>query len=165
VKRTDLNNGVVIVPALEGKTSLELQCNNGVPSCTALTPGDYTMVRLPKNRGMYDCANVEIYPKSGDPETATKVGAYCLTDRSEGFDSHSKHPKNFAVLYRRCLAGAPPPSASFNSTPVASARRRMRSAGSRPRRSDVQGFAIRQAAFRESHRTEPRFPEPRLDLR
>jgi hypothetical protein len=39
VKRTDLNNGVVIVPALEGKTSLELQCNNGVPSCTALTRG------------------------------------------------------------------------------------------------------------------------------
>ena len=81
VKRTDLNNGVVIVTALEGKKSLELQCNNGVPSCIALTPGDYTMVRLPKNRGMYDCANVEIYPKSGDPETATKVGAYCLTDQ------------------------------------------------------------------------------------
>ena len=81
VKRTDMSNGVVIVTALEGKTSLELECNNGLPSCTALTPGDYTMVRLPKNRGMYDCANVEIYPKASDPETATKVGAYCLTDQ------------------------------------------------------------------------------------
>jgi hypothetical protein len=39
VKRTELNNGVVIVTALEGKTSLELQCNNGVPSCTALIRG------------------------------------------------------------------------------------------------------------------------------
>jgi hypothetical protein len=81
VKHTYVNNGVVIVTALEGKTSLELQCNNGVPSCNVLAVGDYTMVRLPKNRGLYDCANVEIYPKSGDPEAATKVGAFCLIDQ------------------------------------------------------------------------------------
>lgn len=39
------------------------------------------MVQLPKNRGMYDCQNVEMY--RGDPEkpeAAEKVGAYCLVE-------------------------------------------------------------------------------------
>jgi hypothetical protein len=37
------------------------------------------MVRLPKNRGLYDCANVELYRAINGSETEEKVGEYCLT--------------------------------------------------------------------------------------
>src|ERR1700758_2688776 len=67
VKRSDVFNGVVIVTGLEGKTPLELQCNQGVSSCNVLQPGNYFMLRLPKNRGLYDCANAHVYRNSADP--------------------------------------------------------------------------------------------------
>jgi hypothetical protein len=38
------------------------------------------MVRLPKNWGMYDCANVDLYRKSGDLEAGDKLGEYCLIE-------------------------------------------------------------------------------------
>lgn len=81
VRSSVVNNGVVIVTVQSEKTSLELQCNKDVVSCKVLQPGDYTMVRLPKNHGTYDCANAEIYPKGGDPTTSQKIGDYCLIEQ------------------------------------------------------------------------------------
>ena len=81
VKQSELINGIVIVTALEGRTSLELQCNEGMGGCKALEPGTYIVVRLPKNRGLYDCANAEVYRKSADIQSGEKVGAYCIIER------------------------------------------------------------------------------------
>jgi len=35
-------------------------------------------VRLPKNRGMYDCANAEVYRKSAGSDPGERLGQYCL---------------------------------------------------------------------------------------
>ncbi len=86
VRASEVNNGVVIVTVRqatpgEGQASFELHCNKGAPACKGLEPGNYIMVRLPKNWGMYDCANVEMYATSADPETSQKLAAYCLIDK------------------------------------------------------------------------------------
>jgi hypothetical protein len=78
VKSKEINNGVVILAVQEGKSAFELQCNKDVAGCVALETGDYVMVRLPKNRGMYDCANVDVYPKGANTEAGGKIGEYCL---------------------------------------------------------------------------------------
>lgn len=79
VKSVDTNNGVVIVKATTGIGAIELQCNKDYPSCSALKTGKYSMVRLPKDWGRYECANVEVYALAGDAETHGEVlGAYCL---------------------------------------------------------------------------------------
>ena len=39
------------------------------------------MVRLPKNYGVYDCANVEMYRTTNDSKLGDKVGQYCLRGR------------------------------------------------------------------------------------
>lgn len=78
VKESTTTTGVVIITAAENGKPLELQCNQSMSACTALKPGEYWMVRLPKNYGMYDCANVDLFPKSADPESGEKVGEYCL---------------------------------------------------------------------------------------
>ncbi len=80
VKSSTTNrNGVVIITAEEGKQTLELQCNEGTHGCTVAQAGRYWMVRLPKNRGLYDCANVELYQFQSGSEPEEKVGQYCLT--------------------------------------------------------------------------------------
>lgn len=87
VKSAEVSNGVVMVTATQGaqseqgKGSFALQCNKGVSSCKAPEPGSYIMVRLPKNWGTYDCANVDLYPSSADPATAQKIGEYCLIEK------------------------------------------------------------------------------------
>jgi len=86
VRSSEVNNGVVIVTVHqatpgEGKVSFELHCNKGAPGCKGLEPGNYLMVRLPKNYGMYDCANVELYPSSADPDHSQNIGSYCLIDK------------------------------------------------------------------------------------
>ena len=87
VKNSETNNGVVIITAIQAPTgdqaklSLELHCNKGASACKAPEPGTYLMVRLPKNWGMYDCQNVDLYPTSADPATAQKIGEYCLSER------------------------------------------------------------------------------------
>lgn len=78
VKESTVMTGVVIITANENGKPLELQCNQSMAACTVLKPGEYWMVRLPKNYGMYDCANVDLFPKSADPETSEKLGEYCL---------------------------------------------------------------------------------------
>lgn len=87
VKKTEVNNGVVIITAIQPaaagqpKASYELNCNKGASSCKAPEPGSYLMVRLPKNWGMYDCANVDLYPASANPDTDQKIGEYCLVEK------------------------------------------------------------------------------------
>ena len=84
VKGSEVNNGVVILTAQQAATpeqaaeSFALHCNKGMSKCNVLTAGTYLMVRLPKNWGIYDCANVDLYPTTADPATAEKVGEYCL---------------------------------------------------------------------------------------
>ena len=79
VKRSYVSNGVVIVTGFQDKTPLELQCNEGVSGCTVLQAGNYFMVRLPKNRGLYDCANVHVYRDSAAVQAGDRLGEYCLT--------------------------------------------------------------------------------------
>jgi len=81
VKSKEIVSGVVILSVQEGKNSFELQCNRDMMGCTALDPGEYLMVRLPKNRGMYDCANAEVYKKSANSEPGARLGQYCLVSK------------------------------------------------------------------------------------
>ena len=87
VKGAEVNNGVVIATVTQaatpeqGKASFALQCNQSVTSCKAPEPGSYIMVRLPKNWGAYDCANVDLYPSAADPATSQKIGEYCLIEK------------------------------------------------------------------------------------
>ena len=81
VKSSEVVTGVVIVHVQKDGKSLELQCNEGVPTCKALPGGNYLLVELPKNYGMYDCKNVEIYQGNQDkPEAGEMAGAYCLVE-------------------------------------------------------------------------------------
>jgi hypothetical protein len=82
VKSSEVVTGVVIVYVQKGAKSLELQCNEGAGYCKALPSGAYLMVELPKNYGMYDCKNVEIYRGDQDkPDAAEMIGAYCLVEK------------------------------------------------------------------------------------
>jgi hypothetical protein len=82
VKSSEVVTGVVIVHVQKGAKSLDLQCNQGATTCKSLQSGNYLMLELPENHGMYDCKNVEMY--RGDqakPDEAEKVGDYCLIDK------------------------------------------------------------------------------------
>jgi hypothetical protein len=81
IKSGEINSGVVILTAASHGKNFELQCNQGAGGCKVLQPGSYVMVRLPKNRGMYDCANVEIFSTDTDPASGQRIGAYCLIEK------------------------------------------------------------------------------------
>jgi len=82
VKDSTVSNGVVIVNINESGKPFELQCNKSAPRCTAAQPGSYWMVRLPKNHGLYDCANVDLYAQSGNTENPDNiVGEYCINEK------------------------------------------------------------------------------------
>ena len=79
VKSSEVVTRVVIVHVQKDAKSLDLQCNEGAGNCKALPSGNYLMVELPKNYGMYDCQNVEMYRGDQDkPDAAQKIGEYCL---------------------------------------------------------------------------------------
>lgn len=78
VKNVDKNNGVVLITVAENGKNLELQCNEGASFCTVVKPGEYQMVRLPKNRGLYDCQNVDLFKADVDPDSGERLGQYCL---------------------------------------------------------------------------------------
>jgi len=80
IKNKEVNNGVVILSVRGEKSPFELQCNKGASGCAVLDTGEYTMVRLPKNRGLYDCANAEVYRKAEDVQSGNKIGQYCLVE-------------------------------------------------------------------------------------
>ncbi len=82
VKDSTVNHGVVIVNIHESGKPFELQCTESVPRCTAPQPGSYWMIRLPKNHGFYDCANVDLYSQSETSENTDKIlGEYCINDK------------------------------------------------------------------------------------
>lgn len=86
VRGTEVVTGVVIISGQAisttgSRTSVELQCNKGMSMCKALSPGTYVMVRLPKNHGSYDCANVDVYQQGADPAVSAKIGEYCLMQK------------------------------------------------------------------------------------
>ena len=78
VRSKELSNGVVILSVQQGDKIFDLQCNKDFPGCAVLDRGDYLMARLPKNRGMYDCANAEVFRRSADSEVGDKIGQYCI---------------------------------------------------------------------------------------
>ena len=80
VKSTEVTNHVVLIAAVEHGKHLELQCTEGQSSCTELKPGAYQLIRLPKNRGLYDCKCVDVYPPSAEPGKDEKLGEYCIND-------------------------------------------------------------------------------------
>ncbi len=82
VKSAEVSNRLVIVTVQGVGTRFELQCNEGLSACNTLQPGTYVMVRLPKNWGMYQCANVQVYPAQVSPENlGEKLGEYCLIEK------------------------------------------------------------------------------------
>ena len=85
VKNSETSNGVVIINAIgtgdEARVPMELHCNKGASACKAPEAGSYLMVKLPKNWGMYDCANVDLYPTTANPNTDQKIGEYCLEQK------------------------------------------------------------------------------------
>lgn len=81
VKSTEKNAGVIFVTIVDGKKTVDLNCNEGFSGCKAPQPGEYWMVKLPENHGVYECQNVDLFPASADPETADKVGEYCLPEK------------------------------------------------------------------------------------
>jgi hypothetical protein len=81
VKRSNLNNGVMVVDIVRDGKSYRLICNDGMPGCSALKGGKYQIVELPKNFGMYECKDVEVYAESSDSQQrGPKLGEYCLED-------------------------------------------------------------------------------------
>jgi hypothetical protein len=82
VRGSELNNGVVILDVLKASKAYQLQCNQGAPGCATLRSGNYQMVELPKNFGMYDCRDVEVYPESAiTSDRDKKLGEYCLVEK------------------------------------------------------------------------------------
>jgi hypothetical protein len=78
VKRTDTVSGIILVTATENGKQIEFQCTAQQAWCTALKAGEYQLVRLPKNHGMYDCQNVDLFSSTADVEGDQKLGEYCL---------------------------------------------------------------------------------------
>lgn len=82
VKASEVVSGVVIVDIVRDGKALELQCNQGNSSCRTLKSGNYVMIELPNNYGMYDCKNVEIYIEDKNkPEGVELAGKYCLIEK------------------------------------------------------------------------------------
>lgn len=79
---TSTSNGIVLVTISDAGKTAELQCTATAPFCAAPKPGTYWMVRLPKNHGVYDCNNVDLYPQSADPDAGGQIfGEYCLNEK------------------------------------------------------------------------------------
>jgi hypothetical protein len=80
VKNSTVSSDVVIVTITESGKTYELQCTKTAPFCQSPAAGTYWMVRLPKNHGVYDCDNVDLYLQSADPENGGKaLGEYCIS--------------------------------------------------------------------------------------
>lgn len=79
VKSAEVNNGVVVIAGRGETAPIELECNKDFLGCAVLRPGVYVMVRLPKNRGPYECSNVTVYAKGQSPDTiGEELGSYCI---------------------------------------------------------------------------------------
>jgi hypothetical protein len=83
VKNSTVTGDVVIVTIQAAGEAHDLQCSKSVLFCKAPSPGKYVMLRLPKNRGIYDCPNVvDLYRESDDTEQDNnKLGEYCMLEK------------------------------------------------------------------------------------
>lgn len=81
VKQTSVSGDVVVITIQEAGKPFELQCTKNAPYCVVPQAGDYVMVRLPKNHGYYDCANVELYQKSAAEGNSDSLGQYCINEK------------------------------------------------------------------------------------
>lgn len=78
IKSSSVHGGTRLFQAELAGKSVELECFTKEKSCTDLTPGDYSMLRV-KDGGIYqDCENVNIYKQSGTRTKDTALGEYCL---------------------------------------------------------------------------------------
>jgi hypothetical protein len=79
VKNSYKNNGGVLLQITKGTKNFELTCNETMPSCAELKKGNYRMLELPKNHGMYDCDDVKVYPESTtNTDESEPLGEYCM---------------------------------------------------------------------------------------
>jgi len=82
VEKTSSSGDVIMVTIQESGKPFELQCTKGAPYCAAPPVGSYWMVRLPKNHGYYDCANVDIYPQAAtEQNNETLLAEYCINEK------------------------------------------------------------------------------------
>ena len=82
VKETSVSGDVIMVTIQESGKAFELQCTKGAPYCAAPPTGIYWMVRLQKNHGYYDCANVDIYPQAAAEQNSdTLFAEYCINEK------------------------------------------------------------------------------------
>jgi len=81
VKSSTTASGVILVTIRQDNKPSELQCTQTAPNCVAPQAGDYWMVKLPPNHGLYDCDNVDLFAHSDDPESAQKIGEFCLNSK------------------------------------------------------------------------------------
>ena len=87
IRGSEVSGSVIILnvhqadPVRQGKSTFDLQCNKGQPDCATPPPGNYLMVRLPKNWGAYDCTDVDLYREGADPRDSQKLGEYCLIEK------------------------------------------------------------------------------------
>ena len=82
VKETTVSGDVVLVTIQQSGKTYELQCTKGAPECVIPPAGTYWLVRLPKNHGYYDCANVDLYVQAANPEGGDKLFAeYCINEK------------------------------------------------------------------------------------
>lgn len=79
VKGNWVINGVVIVDIEREATAYQLTCNQNMSGCSPLKEGRYQLVELPKNFGLYECKDVEVYPEfPATPVKDMRIGEYCL---------------------------------------------------------------------------------------
>jgi len=79
VKSSQKGSGVITLTVVKDSKTFELQCNEGMPGCSDLKKGNYKMVELPKNHGIYDCKNVRVYGESATgSDDDEKLGEYCM---------------------------------------------------------------------------------------
>ena len=82
VEKTSVSGDVIMVTVQESGKAYELQCTKGAPYCAAPPAGTYWMVRLPKNHGYYDCANVDVYPQAAtEQNNDTLFAEYCINEK------------------------------------------------------------------------------------
>jgi hypothetical protein len=82
VQGNQLNNGVVIMDIVLDRKAYRLTCNQAMSGCTPLKSGRYQMVQLPKNFGMYDCQDVDVYADTANTsDDNRKLGEYCLEEK------------------------------------------------------------------------------------
>jgi len=79
VKGSGKDGGVITLQITKDSKPFELTCNVGTSSCVELKKGNYRLLELPKNHGMYECRDVQVFPESGTgTEDEDKLGEYCL---------------------------------------------------------------------------------------